>query len=73
MEQEGADKDPGGQQPEFVKGLQAATQAGGKKPEGQTNDATPETAPQPGNLEAEEKRAADILHRNAAADTGRPA
>ena len=63
-------KDPGGQQPEFVRGLDAAAKAGGKKPADQSETATTETAPQQASLEDEEAEAAGILKRNAEKDTG---
>jgi hypothetical protein len=66
-----SDKDPGGQQPEFLKGLDAAAQAGGVKPADQTLQATGRTAPKPDSLEREEAKAAGILHDNAMKDTGR--
>jgi hypothetical protein len=62
--------DPGGQQPEALASLEAAAQSGSKKPKDQGLRAKPSTAPQPGSLEAEEAKAADILAKGAAKDTG---
>lgn len=70
MSKEKASKDPGGQQPEFLRGLEAATQSGGKKPADQSMRATSRTSPKPSSLDKEEGRAAEILKRNAAKDTG---
>ena len=70
MAKDQANKDPGGQQPEFLKGLEAAAEAGGKKPADQSTKATATTAPLPSSLEKEEGKAAGILHRNAVKDTG---
>lgn len=60
-----------GQQPEFVRGLEAAAQSGGVKPPEQGNTATPETKPESGDLDRDEAKAAEILKRNAQADTGK--
>ena len=70
MANDRSDKDPGGQQPEFLKGLEAAAESGGKKPAAQSTKATAETKPRPSSLEKEEGKAAGILHRNAVKDTG---
>ena len=66
-------KDPGGRQPEFVSGLEAAAEAGGQKPAGQSETAIPATEPQSSSLEHEQARAADVLKRNTEKDTGSPA
>ncbi len=71
MASQQSEKDPGGQQPEFIKGLDAAAKAGGVKPADQTTQATAKTAPKPDSLEREEAKAAGILHDNAVKDTGR--
>ena len=73
MSTEGAAKDPGGQQPEMLKGLDAAARSGGVKPADQSMQATAETAPKPDSLDKEERDAAEILKRNAERDTGKPA
>ena len=57
-------------QPEALATFAAAARNKGQKPAGQGVTATPETAGKPGDLEAEEKDAADIL--NAGATDDRP-
>ncbi len=69
MADKSATHDPGGQQPEMVKGLEAAARSGSKKPDDQGMQATPETAPEPGSLEEEERRAAEILKQGSERDT----
>ena len=69
MGDEGATKDPGGQQPEFLKGLEAATQAGGQKPADQSERATPATEPETELPTLGQEQAADILKGNAEKDT----
>ena len=71
MSNEGENKDPGGQQPEMLKGLEAAARGEGVKPADQSMQATAETAPKPDSLDKEEREAAEILKRNAERDTGR--
>jgi hypothetical protein len=71
MADEGATKDPGGQQPEAFPGLDAAAKAGGMKPADQTNRAIPESAPKDASLEKQESDAAGILNRNAQRDAGK--
>ncbi len=51
MANEGATTDPGGQQPDFKKGWEAATQFGALKPADQSETATPATAPEPASEE----------------------
>ena len=58
------------QQPEFVRGLEAAARSGGVKPPEQGNTATPETKPDSGDLERDQAKAAEILKRNSETDTG---
>lgn len=62
--------DPGGQQPDPLASLEAAAQAGSKKPDDQGLRATGRTAPKPGSLEEEEAKAAAILRDSAHKDTG---
>ena len=69
MGNEGSTKDPGGQQPEFLKGLEAATQAGGQKPADQSERATPATEPETESPTPGQKQASDILKDNAEKDT----
>ena len=73
MNKEGATKDPGGQQPDMERGLDAAARAGGLKPQEQTNDAIPSTRPGASSLAKEEAVAAEILKRGAERDTGKKA
>jgi hypothetical protein len=73
MSSERSTKDPGGQQPEMVKGLDAAARAGGVKPADQSTKATGDTAPEPDSLEREESQAARIYKANAERDTGKKA
>ena len=70
MANEGATKDPGGQQPDFVKGEEAAARAGGMKPAGQSERATHGTAPETASPSEGQSKAAQILRENAARDTG---
>ena len=70
MANEGATKDPGGQQPDFVKGEEAAARAGGMKPAGQSERATHATAPETVSPREGQGKAAEILRDNAAKDTG---
>ncbi|WP_407527256.1 hypothetical protein [Methylobacterium oryzisoli] len=72
MADESVTRDPGGQQPEMVKGLEAAARSGSKKPDDHGMRATPETAPEPGSLEEEERRAADLLREAAERDARKP-
>ena len=72
MSDEGATADPGGQQPEFVKGLEAATQSGGKKPADQSVNATPATEPEMASPAEGQKHAAEILNDNAEKDVRKP-
>jgi hypothetical protein len=58
-------------QPEALATFAAAARNKGVKPAGQDVSATAETAGKPGNLEAEEKDAADILGGNATGDKKR--
>jgi hypothetical protein len=58
-------------QPEALATFAAAARDNGVKPAGQRISATAETAGKPGNLEAEEKDAADILGGNATGDKKR--
>ena len=69
MSDEGATKDPAGQQPEFVKGLETATQSGGQKPSEQSENATPATQPETESPIEGQSKAAAILNRNASKDT----
>ncbi len=70
MANEGATTDPGGQQPDFKKGWEAATQFGALKPADQSETATPATAPEPASEEFGQAKAADILKRAAEKDVG---
>ncbi len=70
MSHKASSRDPGGQQPEALASLKAAARSGSKKSKDQGLRASPSTAPQPGSLEAEEGKAADILAKGAAKDTG---
>jgi hypothetical protein len=70
MANEGATEDPGGQQPDFVKGEEAAVQAGGVKPARQSERATHATAPETVWPSEGQSKAAQILRENAAKDTG---
>jgi hypothetical protein len=58
-------------QPEALATFAAAARNKGMKPAGQGVSATPETSGKPGDLEAEEKDAADILGGNATGDIKR--
>jgi hypothetical protein len=58
-------------QPEALATFAAAARNNGVKPADQGVSATAETAGQPGDLEAEEKDAADIMGGNATGDTKR--
>jgi hypothetical protein len=58
-------------QPEALATFAAAARDEGVKPAGQGVSATADTAGRPGNLEAEEKDAADILGGNATGDRKR--
>ncbi len=60
-------------QPDPEAGLEAASRSGSRKPDGQGVEARPDTAPEPGSLEAEQEAAARLLRENAAHDTGRGA
>lgn len=70
MADEGATKDPEGQQPDFKKGWEAATQAGGLKPADQSEAATPASTPEPASESAGQEKAASILKSAALKDTG---
>ena len=69
MSDEGATKDPAGQQPEFVKGLKAATQSGGQKPPEHSENAIPATQPETESPVEGQSKAAAILNQNATKDT----
>jgi hypothetical protein len=58
-------------QPEALATFAAAARNKGSKPASQGVSATPETSGKPGDLEAEEKDAADILGGNATGDIKR--
>jgi hypothetical protein len=58
-------------QPEALATFAAAARGKGVKPAGQGVSATAETAGKPGNLEVEEKDAADIMRGNATGDKKR--
>ena len=73
MANEGAIKDPGGQQPDFKKGWEAAAEAGGLKPADQSETATPTTMPETASESVGQARAAEILKDAAEKDTGSPA
>ncbi|HEY8381966.1 MAG TPA: hypothetical protein VIL09_07450 [Microvirga sp.] len=62
--------DPGGQQPDPLASLEAAAEAGSKKPDDQGLRATERTSPKPGSLEEEEAKAAAFLQDSARKDTG---
>ena len=70
MADEGATRDPGGQQPDFKKGWEAATRAGALKPADQSETATPATVPEPASEEIGQAKAGEILKRAAEKDTG---
>jgi len=70
MANEGATTDPGGQQPDFKKGWEAATQSGALKPADQSETAAPASAPEPASEEFGQAKAADILTRAAEKDVG---
>ena len=61
----------GDQMPEALKTFAAAARNEGKKPEDQGLIATPDTAPRPDNLDAEEKDAADIINAAATGDAAK--
>lgn len=58
-------------QPEALATFAAAARNKGVKPDGQGVVATAETAGKPGNLDAEEKDAADLMGGNATGDKKR--
>ena len=58
-------------QPEALATFAAAARNNGVKPPGQGVSATDETSGKPGDLEAEEKDASDIMGGNATGDTKR--
>jgi hypothetical protein len=58
-------------QPEALATFGTAARNNGAKPTEQGVSATPETSGKPGNLEAEEKDAADIIGGNATGDKKR--
>jgi len=58
----------GDQMPEALATFAAAARKGGKKPADVGLTATPETAPRPADLAAEEKDAADMLNAAATGD-----
>ena len=66
-----SEKDKNDAQPEALATFAAAARDKGVKPAGQGVSATAETAGKPGNLEAEEKDAADIMGGNATGDKKR--
>lgn len=55
------DASSSGQQPEALRSLEAAAKADSRKPEDQGLEARGDTAPRPDSLEAEQKKAAEIL------------
>jgi hypothetical protein len=59
------DKKSEGVEPEALREFEAAARAGGKKPEEQGLEATPETAPLPDSSEREAKTATKILEAGA--------
>ena len=69
MVDEGATKDPGGQQPDFKKGWEAAAKIGGMKPADQGETATSATKPEPASESAGQAKAAKILKDAAEKDT----
>ena len=69
MVDEGATKDPGGQQPDFKKGWEAAAETGGMKPADQSETATPTTMPETASESAGQAKAAEILKDAAEKDT----
>ncbi len=73
MAEEGEPKDPGGQQPDFKKGWEAAAEAGGMKPADQSETATSTTMPETACETAGQAKAAEILKDAAEKDTGSPA
>ena len=58
-----------GQQPEALRSLEAAAEAGGRKPPEQGMTATGRTAPADAPLEEQERKAAEILKEQADRDT----
>lgn len=70
MADEGATKDPGGQQPDFKKGWDAATHGSEAKLAEQSERATAETAPEPATEAAGQAKAAKILKEAATKDVG---
>jgi hypothetical protein len=60
-----------GQQPEALRSLEAAAEAGGKKPPEQGMTATSRTAPKPASLGKQERTAAEILKESAERATGK--
>jgi hypothetical protein len=60
-----------GQQPEALRSLEAAAEAGGKKPPEQGMTATSRTAPERASLEEQERTAAEILKEGAERATGK--
>ena len=66
-----SDKPNNDAQPEALATFAAAARNKGVKPAGQGVSATDETAGKPGDLDAEEKDAADIIGGNATGDTKR--
>ncbi len=59
-----------GQQPEALRSLEAAAEAGSKKPDGQGLQARADTAPEPDPLAKEHAEATEILKNAAERDTG---
>ena len=72
MADEGATKDPGGQQPDFKKGWEAAAEAGGMKPKSQSETATSTTMPETASESVGQAKAAEILKDAAEKDIGSP-
>ena len=60
---------PKDEMPESLETFAAAARNKGNKPGDQGLTATPDTAPRPGDLAAEERDAADILNAGATNDT----
>jgi hypothetical protein len=59
-----------GQQPEALRSLEAAAEAGSKKPDEQGLQATSKTAPRPAALDAEQQAAAEVLKAGTEGRTG---
>ncbi len=70
MADEGATKDPGGQQPDFKKGWESAAHADGMKPADQSETATPASTPDARSEDKGQAKAAEILKDAAEKDVG---